>query len=121
MKEFVEKECVVIFALPKGEKVLTKCGSSSVGRARPCQGRGRESESRLPLQKIPNLLGLVFFCSTLSLPEVARSPGGGIGRRAGLKILFAVMRVRVQFPSGAQKESGERQSVERCVLRFFYV
>ena len=27
----------------------TKCGSSSVGRAPPCQGGGRESESRLPL------------------------------------------------------------------------
>ena len=26
-----------------------KCGNSSVGRARPCQGRGREFESRLPL------------------------------------------------------------------------
>ncbi len=25
-------------------------GSSSVGRARPCQGRGREFESRLPLK-----------------------------------------------------------------------
>ena len=25
------------------------CGNSSVGRARPCQGRGREFESRLPL------------------------------------------------------------------------
>ena len=25
------------------------CGSSSVGRARPCQGRGREFESRFPL------------------------------------------------------------------------
>ena len=28
-----------------------KCESSSVGRARPCQGRGREFESRLSLQK----------------------------------------------------------------------
>ncbi len=28
------------------------CGSSSVGRAPPCQGGGRESESRLPLQSI---------------------------------------------------------------------
>ncbi len=27
------------------------CGNSSVGRARPCQGRGREFESRLPLHK----------------------------------------------------------------------
>ena len=25
-------------------------GNSSVGRARPCQGRGREFESRFPLQ-----------------------------------------------------------------------
>ncbi len=29
-------------------------------------------------------------------------PGGGIGRHAGLKILFAAMRVRVQVPPGAQ-------------------
>ena len=28
----------------------TKSGSSSVGRARPCQGRGREFESRFPLR-----------------------------------------------------------------------
>jgi hypothetical protein len=27
-----------------------KRGNSSVGRARPCQGRGREFESRFPLQ-----------------------------------------------------------------------
>ncbi len=26
-------------------------GNSSVGRARPCQGRGREFESRFPLKK----------------------------------------------------------------------
>jgi hypothetical protein len=30
-------------------------------------------------------------------------PGGGIGRHAGLKILFAAMRVTVQLRSGAQK------------------
>ena len=28
------------------------CGNSSVGRARPCQGRGREFESRFPLQSL---------------------------------------------------------------------
>ena len=33
-----------------------------------------------------------FFC-----------PGGGIGRHAGLKILFAVMQVRVQVPPRVQK------------------
>ena len=32
--------------LPVKEK---KCGNSSVGRARPCQGRGRGFEPRLPL------------------------------------------------------------------------
>ena len=31
---------------------MNKCGNSSVGRARPCQGRGREFESRFPLQNI---------------------------------------------------------------------
>ena len=29
------------------------------------------------------------------------SPGGGIGRHAGLKILWAAMSVRVQVPPGA--------------------
>ena len=34
-------------------------------------------------------------------------PGGGIGRHAGLKILFAEKRVRVRFPPRAQApESG---------------
>ena len=30
--------------------ISDKCGNSSVGRARPCQGRGREFEPRFPLQ-----------------------------------------------------------------------
>ena len=33
--------------LGKGER--NKCGNSSVGRAQPCQGWGREFESRFPL------------------------------------------------------------------------
>ena len=39
------------------------CGNSSVGRAQPCQGWGREFESRFPLQEVlfegPFLLGKV--------------------------------------------------------------
>ena len=42
---------------------LSFCENSSVGRARPCQGRGRGFESRF------SLIG----------------PNGGIGRRVGLK------------------------------------
>src|SRR5690606_13754878 len=44
----------------------TSSESSSVGRAQPCQGWGREFESRLSLSCL----------------------GGGTGRHAGLKILF---------------------------------
>ena len=34
----------------KMHRTNNKCGNSSVGRARPCQGRGREFEPRFPLQ-----------------------------------------------------------------------
>ena len=36
------------------------CGNSSVGRAQPCQGWGREFESRFPLQ-IKNFVSDVVF------------------------------------------------------------
>jgi hypothetical protein len=42
--------------------VWPRCGNSSVGRARPCQGRGREFESRFPLQN--------FYFSPFSLLTV---------------------------------------------------
>ena len=39
-------------APPRNQHIFRRkiCGNSSVGRARPCQGRGREFESRFPLQ-----------------------------------------------------------------------
>ena len=40
------------------------CGNSSVGRARPCQGRGREFESRFPLQTPRSPTGR--FCYALA-------------------------------------------------------
>ena len=51
-----------------------RCGNSSVGRARPCQGRGRGSESRFPLNMLKK--------STSSEGLQWKCPGGGIGRRA---------------------------------------
>ena len=48
-----------------------KCGNSSVGRARPCQGRGREFESRFPLTND-------FFVYN-------GCPDGGIGRHTSLR------------------------------------
>jgi hypothetical protein len=52
------------------------CESSSVGRARPCQGRGRGFESRLSLNM------------ERKFHVVYGRPDGGIGRHAGLKILW---------------------------------
>ena len=39
----IKKNCIFAF-------FLKICGSSSVGRAQPCQGWGREFESRFPLK-----------------------------------------------------------------------
>ena len=81
------------------------CGNSSVGRAQPCQGWGREFESRFPLQFYnPPTWWIIFLagwqsghaavCKTAdagSIPTPASSckivcPGGETGRRKGLKI-----------------------------------
>ena len=37
----------------QSDSLYRKCGNSSVGRAQPCQGWGRGSESRFPLQRGP--------------------------------------------------------------------
>ena len=58
----------------------TTSGNSSVGRARPCQGRGREFESRFPLHKVPSKIGIFCRCS------LKQCLSGGIGRHEGLKI-----------------------------------
>src|SRR5690606_35909687 len=62
--------------------------SSSVGRASPCQGEGREFESRLSLYPAPSGVFMVW---------VSR-PDGGIGRHAGLKVLLPYKAVCVQVP-----------------------
>ena len=59
MQFFFDFSCTVkIFALylhsQSGNMIATfknYCGNSSVGRAQPCQGWGREFESRFPLNK----------------------------------------------------------------------
>ena len=53
---FGDKEKVSIFALAKQKR-----GNSSVGRAQPCQGWGREFEPRFPLQKPQRNLGLFSY------------------------------------------------------------
>jgi hypothetical protein len=48
---------------------MAKSGSSSVGRARPCQGRGREFEPRFPLS-IPSQWRGSFFKAVLVLTRI---------------------------------------------------
>ena len=47
-------------------------------------------------------------------------PGGGIGRHAGLKILWPVMAVRVQVPPGVQNQS-EKQSYSEVLNSDFFL
>ena len=54
------ESCRPDFCLTLQRKRDVKCGNSSVGRARPCQGRGREFEPRLPLFDILNYIEVFF-------------------------------------------------------------
>ena len=55
---------------------ITKCGNSSVGRARPCQGRGREFKSRFPLfnQTVVRLSDFVYRLEFATLSPVGKRP-----------------------------------------------
>ncbi len=62
-KKFAELKFMPIFAIPIGNTIDSSylfCGNSSVGRAQPCQGWGREFESRFPLQFQPHFGGAIF-------------------------------------------------------------
>ena len=47
-------EWVLLPNLGKDKK--KQCGNSSVGRAQPCQGWGREFESRFPLKQVARMV-----------------------------------------------------------------
>ena len=55
------------------------CGNSSVGRAQPCQGWGREFESRFPLKRRSSPNGLLFLFDTMTRPKRPHSPLPGVG------------------------------------------
>ena len=50
----------------------TKCGNSSVGRAQPCQGWGREFESRFPLSLV-----ILVYCGNSSVGRAQPCQGWG--------------------------------------------
>ena len=63
------------------------CGNSSVGRARPCQGRGREFESRFPLKIFRNI-----FCPGGGMVD-AHVSGACVERHAGSSPVLGTVRM----------------------------
>ena len=59
-----------------------KCGNSSVGRAQPCQGWGRGSESRFPLKCSEKWELLFRFAQVAELVD-AHVSGACVSQRAG--------------------------------------
>ena len=92
-------------------------GNSSVGRARPCQGRGREFKSRFPLHK-DDSKGHPFFCcmqGLCSVPERWHERSSilvqaGSGGEAG-------SRFRHQEPSHNRSSTGIRLIFDRSLAR----
>ena len=91
---FLKKKCLKVCRLRKKLYLCTRiqgnasqhreiCGNSSVGRARPCQGRGRGSESRLPLIFLNN--PMFFWKVQAQVAELvdAHVSGACVSRRAG--------------------------------------
>ena len=64
-----KQKCLFTFAALK--TFFYTSGSSSVGRARPCQGRGREFESRLPLNSPGLEAGRDFFLVVIGIRQFA--------------------------------------------------
>ena len=122
--------------------------SSSFGRARPCQGRGGRFEPGLSLRMIPFVLcGWNFLFIVKALVVVPKygevhtpgwigvasnvgsafkqfiikyCPGGGIGRHAGLKILWPATVVTVQLRSGAHHTLAHSLSTTLARIFYFY-
>ena len=80
-------------------------GNSSVGRARPCQGRGREFKSRFPLHK-DDSKGHPFFCCRQGW---AASQGLGSAPEGS--------RFRHQEPSHNRSSTGIRLIFDRSLAR----
>ncbi len=73
-KRIVPKKSEILFAKTifivslHRQKTNAYCGNSSVGRAQPCQGWGREFESRFPLEIPMKIVGI--FCQDALVVEL---------------------------------------------------
>ena len=60
-----------------------RCGNSSVGRAQPCQGRGRGFESRFPLHILNSQTGRESSYAQVAELVDAHVSGACVSQRAG--------------------------------------
>ena len=122
---------------------LMTCGNSSVGRARPCQGRGREFESRFPLQINSIGIGGCFsikgalakrLCSGLQIRLVRFDSGTRLHFISRARMVesvdtrdlksLGVRAVWVQVPLRLPWETKNNQSNKQCretTERWFFV
>ena len=84
-KKFATNKKESIFALAKRnypvEHLFFHCGNSSVGRAQPCQGWGREFESRFPLKIrwLAKCQPFFIFCKLTRTSNPKLPPSRGLG------------------------------------------
>ena len=87
---------------------ITKCGNSSVGRAQPCQGWGREFKSRFPLseQKKPFEIRTAFLFMSTSLAHPVRTKKGR-GNVAFFWLRFHALSKMISTPASGRARSSE--------------
>ena len=100
------------------------------GRAPPCQGGGREFESRFPLQLRRHSQAVRQRSAKPSSPVrfwvpppyffLSSCRGGGTGRRKGLKIPRGVIPVPVRFRSAALVKNGRNVEFTAFLLFFCF-
>ena len=91
----------------------SSCGNSSVGRAQPCQGWGREFESRFPLATKRHLKGVSFLLRSSAVHRT-RDPKGPLSGGWGCRQRFAPARAQrgleSRFPL-TEKQGAKRHPV----------
>ena len=95
-----------------------KCGNSSVGRAQPCQGWGREFESRFPLKTMKTAFSCLFsFCTHGELCSPEATPLTPF-RGRGCKYKFASNCPRAAWARVSFSAQNKESNLYGLLLRF---
>ena len=106
-----------------GKMVAPQCGNSSVGRAQPCQGWGREFESRFPLKRRKAVQTGCFFRLTRDLHEATPlTPFRGWGCKYNSREMPANAGSWLVFPSKSKSfEDKIKQNPLKHRFRGFFI